>query len=306
METIQKERTFDEVSFVYLENKKVELKPKTYNGQKGQMTVFSLWLIDNGMPNRLIKDIDKDIIDHFFIYLANTRDLDRPTCKKYFNILRGVFDYALDRNEIDILPFKKVPFPKKKKDCSAEVIPPEQLKPLLEDIRKNDKQLFLACLIEYCCFIRPGTELRLIKGENFDMNAGTIKIEANIAKNGKQRIVTMPNHLIEACSEYGIGKTDPNLYVFGKNKHFDTRPVSVNMLRYRFNQFRDEHHLSKGVKLYSLKHSGITSLHNSGLVSLSELMTQIGHHNLTATQYYIKKRCMNVNNTIKNSFVSPL
>jgi integrase len=208
---------------------------------------------------------------------------------------------------IDKMPFsKKTILPKKKKDCSAELIPPDQLKPLLDDIRKDDKQLFLACLIEYYCFIRPGRELRLIKGENFDLNNGTIRIASSVAKNGRQRIVTMPTQLIEACSDYGIGKTDPSLYVFGKNKGFDTTPVSVNMLRYRFNQFRDAHKLSKGIKLYSMKHTGATTLHNSKVVSMIELMGQLGHHNLTATQHYLKKRTGLVNAEIRNNFPSPI
>lgn len=307
MNIFKKDRTFDEILPIYLKNKKITLRThKTFQSYKSQTEMFSKWLIDNDYSKFPLKKIDKKIVDAFFVYLADTRDLDRPTCKKYYNSIKGVFNYAIDNDELITLPFKKVPFPTKKRDCSAQVIPPEKLKILLEDIKQNDKQLFLACLIEYYCFIRPGKELRLIKGENFDLEKGTIRIESNIAKNGRQRIVTMPNHLVEVCNEYGIGKNNQQLFIFGKNKSFDTRPLSENMLRYRFNHFREKHNLGNGVKLYSFKHSGATTLHTSKIVSMVDLMNQLGHSNLTATQHYIKKKSGTINNEIKNNFPSPI
>lgn len=299
-------KTFSEILASFLNEKEIQLKKKSLSTYKSQNKVFCGWLSSQGKLDIPICDIKQEYISEFFLYLAREKDLDRPTCQKYYISIKAVFQYAKKRKEIIELPFDLVVFPSKKKDCSAQLIPQEVMKPLFDDIKENDYQLFLACMIEYYCFIRPGNEMRSLKPTNFDLNNGTIKIDASIAKNGRARVVTMPTKLIEYCKEYGIDKENNNRYVFGCNRYFDTKPVSENMLRYRFNRFRDKHKISKGVKLYSMKHVGATTLHQSRLVSTHDLMTQLGHSSLTSTQYYVKKLGGNVNSEIRNNFPSPI
>lgn len=116
----------------------------------------------------------------------------------------------------------------------------------------------------------------------------------------------MPVQLIELCREYGIDGADKELYVFGKHKRIEDRPLSVNMFAWRFNKFRDELHLTKRYKLYSFKHTGATALHNSNMVSLRGLMDQLGHSRLEATQHYVKKHAGFINHSIRDSFPSPI
>lgn len=115
----------------------------------------------------------------------------------------------------------------------------------------------------------------------------------------------MPQQLIDICLEYGIDTADKNLYVFGKKKKFNTKPNSVNMLRWRFNQFRERMELPKGYKFYSFKHTGASNLHMSG-ISMRELMDQLRHTKLDATQHYLKKHCGIVNDRIRDNFPSPI
>lgn len=97
-----------------------------------------------------------------------------------------------------------------------------------------------------------------------------------------------------------------NLYMcLGKKKTFNDKPVSINMLRYRFNIIRDSLKLPKGYKLYSMKHTGASNLHKSGL-SMRELMDQLRHSQLEATQHYLKTHCGIVNDRIRNNFPNPL
>jgi integrase len=115
----------------------------------------------------------------------------------------------------------------------------------------------------------------------------------------------MPLQLIDLCSEYGIGNADKSLLIFGKRKRFNTIPTSVNMLRYRFNVIRDSLNMSKGYKFYSFKHTGASRLHLSG-ISMRELMDQLRHTKLEATQHYVKKHVGVINTRIKENFPSPI
>ena len=160
-------------------------------------------------------------------------------------------------------------------------------------------------MIEYYCFIRPGRELRLLKIGDIDCENGLITVQQENAKNKTRQVVTMPQHLIDICREYSIDTEDKSLYVFGKKKIFGDKPISINMLRYRFNQIRDRLNLPVTYKLYSMKHTGASNLHKSGL-SMRELMEQLRHTNLSATQHYLKIHAGIVNDRIRDNFPSPI
>jgi len=176
---------------------------------------------------------------------------------------------------------------------------------LLNVIKKKDPQLYLATMVEYYCFLRPGTELRLLKVKDIDFKGGTIQVTQDHAKNGHKRIVTIPSQLLLIMQELGIDRADKSLYVFGRTKRPDREPCSVNMLRYRFNKHRDKLGLPKGYKLYSFKHVGATMLHNSNTVSLRDIMTQLGHSRLASTEHYIKKHAGFIDKRIRDQFPNP-
>ena len=300
-------KTFNEILPQFLADIKIQLKDKSYQGYVGKTKVFSGWLKENNLDTFAIRKLQTQHISDFFVYLATERNLDKPTCQKYFLAIRRVFQYAHKRGMIDSVPFDSelITFPKKKEDMSSEVISQDHMKVLLNVIKKKDPQLYLATMVEYYCFLRPGTELRLLKVKDIDFKGGTIQVTQDHAKNGHKRIVTIPSQLSQIMSELGIDKADKNLYVFGRTKRPDRVPCSVNMLRYRFNKHRDKLGLPKGYKLYSLKHTVVTSLHNSNTVSLRGLMDQIGHMRLSSTEHYIRKHAGTINEKIRDQFPNP-
>jgi integrase len=283
----------------------MQVGDKSYASYVGKNKVFSEWLSSAGLDQICISQITNQNIADFFVYLATEKGLDRTTCQKYYLNIRKVFSYAHQRGEIESIPFSLVVFPQKKEDKSAGVIPQDHMRVLMETIKKKDKQLYLACMTEFYCFIRPGTELRLLKVSDIDLNNGTIQVGSDHAKNGHKRIVTVPNQLIELFKEYGIDKAEKGMYVFGRSKRPDTAPCSVNMLRYRFNKYRNKLKMARQYKLYSMKHSGATLLHNSNQVSLRDMMDQLGHSRMEATQRYIKKHAGIINPRIKENFPNP-
>jgi site-specific recombinase XerD len=299
-------KTFDEIIPSFLSNIKIKVKERTYKSYLGKINIFSRWLALYGFSDTPLAKIDEQIIEQFSIYLADEKKLDRPTCHKYCNNIRQVFQYAMTRGEIIKLPFDLFVLPQKKADMGAQVIEKEHMRTLLTEIKKKDKQLYVACLMEYYCFTRPGRELRLLKVKDIDTINWTIKVDADHAKNGHKRIVTVPNELITVLKEYGIEKADKDLFIFGKHKNTDTVPCSINVLRYRFNKYRDKFGMPKEYKFYSFKATGATSLHNTNMVSLRSIMTQLGHLNLSSTQYYIQKHAGIIDTVIRDNFPNPM
>lgn len=300
-------KTAKEVAPSFLLEKEVVDSKRVYGAYCHRVDIFLMWLESKGMNNTPIRKIKQEHITEFFYYLGREKKFDKSTCEHFHWSIKQLFVHAYKIGEITDpeLPFGNVVLPRKKKDQGAEVIHPSHLKPLLLTIKERDPQLFLACMIQYYCFIRPGIELRLLRIGDIDCDAGMITVRQENAKNRIKQSVTMPQQLIDLCREQGIDKADKKLFIFGKRKHFGTIPISINMLRWRFNKYREELNLPLGYKFYSFKHTGASTLHRSG-ISMREIMDQLRHTKLDATQHYLKKHCGIVNDRIRNNFPSPI
>lgn len=304
MNLFKKNKTVNEILPDFLMEKEMTVQHRSYVPYVGQTRVFITWLKNNNLESTPINKISQDNITNFFYYLGREKKLDKPTCEKYFLVLRQLFQFAQKRGELNYIPFDNVVLPRKKKDQGAGIIYQDDLKILLTEIKEKDPQLYLGCMIQYYCFIRPGRELRLLKIGDIDCKQGIITVRQENAKNKLKQVVTMPIQLIEICKEYNIDKELKDLFVFGKRRRFNKKPVSVNMLSYRFKQFRDKFNMSKMYKFYSFKHTGASNLHISG-ISMRELMDQLRHTKLEATQHYLKKHCGIVNDRIRDHFPNP-
>lgn len=301
---IFKKQTFDDVLIEFSDFRKIGSSKRAFEGTSGQLKIFSNWLKENHYSNLSISKINSLIISKFFIFLATEKNLDRSTCQRYFLNVRLLFKYAKKKNYIKIIPFDQVQFPLKKEDGGAQVILKNDLVLLLSEIKKRNFQLYVACMMEYYCFIRPGRELRLMKVNQIDLNLGIIRIPATLAKNKRSEVVTIPTQMIEILKEYGIESADKNFYVFGKKQHPGPKPWSVNALSSKFREIRDDLNLSTGYKFYSFKHTGATMLHESG-APMRALMDQLRHTKLDATQHYLKKHAGITDDHIKFNFPDP-
>lgn len=305
MAIFRKYKTVEELIPGFILEKEMVVSNKSLSPYTHQTAVFLEWLKDHNYSHLSIRKITSEMITNFFYFIGKEKGLDRPTCEKYSLNIRQLFRYAQKRGEVNDIPFDNVTMPRKKKDQSAEVIQIEDLRILLPEIKKIDPQLYLACMIQYYCFIRPGKELRLLRIGDIDLHDGIITVRQENAKNKLRQVVTIPQQLIDICIEYGVDKADKDLFIFGNKKRFGNRACSINMLRWRFNKVRDRLNLSKGYKFYSFKHTGASRLHQSG-ISMRELMDQLRHTKLEATQHYVKKHIGIRNDRVRDNFPSPI
>lgn len=290
----------------YLAWKKPTVKVKTYQSYTSKLRKLCIWMESNGYGNYDITCITQTIILKFFSYLEKDLNLDRGTIEKYENNIRDFFKWLKKDKKIMENPVFDIPKPIKKKDCAARPIPIYDLKRLLSHIKDQDKQLFLACMFQYYCFIRPGNELRSIRIKDINFYSGQIRIGQMDAKNGDTEVVDMPDQLLDLCvNVYQLPQFNPEFYVFGNKKTPGPDKYGQNTLRNRFNKFRDDLNLPDIYKFYSMKHSGAGILLESG-ATIVELMDQLRHRELNTTHHYIKRHFGQRSKHIKSSFPDPL
>lgn len=299
-------KTFDQIIPDYLKEKNIVLKPKTFIGHRGKTLLFGKWLGWNGLNKLPLRKIKNRHIRDFSVYLAETRDLDRATCEKYRDTLRVFFRYVKIVGQTKKIPFKRFILPLKKRDNKPAYIPADKIVALLNEIRVKDPQLFVGCMIQYCSAIRPGKEMLNLKPGVFNFGAKTIQVGELNAKTGKQRYADLTDELIEYLIEYGVQQADSDCYLFGKHRTFGLVHICENNLTVRFNKYRDSHQISKKVKFYSWKHTGLTDLIASKLCSLPQLQHHAGHDNIRSTEKYILEHGGLTNDIIKTQFRSPM
>jgi len=304
MKFFKENKTFEEILLEFLELRRISLSEATYRGYVGYCGLFNSWLKIHNYEKLSLRKLNPDIIAKFFLYLAVDRDLDKATCEKYYQDLKIIFKYAQKRNLIETLPFDLVTFPAKKVDRGSKVILEDDLILLLSTIRDTQFQLYVACMFQYYCFLRPGGELRLLRIGDVDLNMGVIRVPMLRDKVRQQEVVTMPVQLIELCKEYEIEGKDKHWFVFGKHHVPGPIPWSINMLSYQFRIIRRQLGLPEEYKFYSMKHTGATRLHESG-ASMRTCMDQLRHRRLASTQHYIQRHGGVVNNTIRLNFPEP-
>lgn len=290
----------------YLEPKKLSLKPKGYSSYQSKFRIFTLWLEKNGYAENDITTLDNKIILRFFEYLITERKLDKVTVKNYKVRLNSLFNWLLKEKRITKNPVYNIPTGTKTCDNSARPILPGDIDELLDKIEKNDPQLYLACLMQFFCAIRPGTELRLLKLKDIDFWNGSIHINMLDSKTERSEVICIPRQLVELITNtYHLQKYDKELFVFSLNGQPGQKPLGKNNMRNRFNKYRDELNLSQDYKFYSFKHTGAGMMMDCGNFNIRELMEHLRHTDINSTFHYIRRYKGNSSEKVREQFPDP-
>ena len=70
--------------------------------------------------------------------------------------------------------------------------PIENVKELLESIKMFNYDLYLCCVLTYCCLLRPHQEIRLLKWGDFSEDLRHINLSGNKVKSKRNRVVPVP------------------------------------------------------------------------------------------------------------------
>jgi len=288
-------------SSAFLSEIKRSLKPKTYESYQSKIRIFTMWLESEGLGDVDASAITPDIIQRFFNMLIDKK-LSKRTVEKYGLNIQNLFKSLVRDKKITDNPVQSIPSIPPTVDCSAKPIRPDDLVILKAEVQRCDPQLWLAMQFEFYCFIRPGTELRLMRVSWIDTFTSTITIPEEFSKNGKRQPIVIPAQFLEILiRDYYIDKYNKDFYLFGNNRMPGTVPMGKNTLRNRFNLIRDRLKLSKEYKFYSMKHTGAIMASNAG-IPVKDIQMQMRHHSLDVTDKYLRKMKGTDSDALKNRF----
>ena len=139
-----------------------------------------------------------------------------------------------------------------------------------------NENLYLCCVLTYCCLLRPHQEIRLLKWSDFNEDLSRISLSGSKVKSKRNRIVPVPY--------LGLEKSHNNINIFtGKEKPYNRGYFST--LWKRFKRLNPE--IDKDITIYSFRHSGaIEIFKRTG--SLTKLQRAMGHSSLQVSLTYLR------------------
>ncbi len=285
----------------FLDYKKPELIQHSYRTYQSKLRIFNEWAEHQGLTRLHITAITREHMVEFMHYMVEHNNISRRTAKKYQQILHGFFEYMIQVNHMEMRnPVSHLPKVGYLTDEAARPIPDDVRKLLLSKIALCDRQLWLACLLEYYCAIRPN-ELRQLRIRDLDMEYGTIRVPNTISKNRLSEVVNMPRQMYKILKDLQLERYEKDYYLLGREGKPGKEMLGKNTLRFRFTRLRNELGISAEYKLYSFKHTGGVKLVNAG-IDTWELMRHFRHKSIDTTEQYIRRNFAPKSDTIRNHF----
>jgi len=199
-------------------------------------------------------------------------------------------------NPFKTIKRKKV---KAKKRIILSVADRQKLKKYL--ISNNYQEYYCMVLLAYYGLIRP-QEITYIKKEYLFLDKRVIILPGSITKNGKNRVVSLPEFIINELKKLDLSGISGNKYIFSAGKGFkpgrkklDRREVSNFWAR----NIRPGAKLKKEIQFYSLRDTGIIEMLANG-ISPNEVKEQADHSSIEITNEYLKHANPKGLDSIKN------
>ncbi len=277
------------------------LSVKTYNGYISFLTTFRKWNADRRKPVSYIYQLKSEVMSDFLDWLWLDKGKSARTRDNYLMWLRTFARFLRERGYADDDPTSSFAMIQGKRKCEKNrtVIPKDVMLRIKEYCEKNDRNFLLACYIEYYCFIRP-KEMSHIRIRDISVKMGTISVSAEVSKNRRAGVVTIPDCVMRLMLDLGVLACRSDWYLFSKG----FRPGPEYHAAKHFGDFwtlkmKKALKLPPEYKFYSLKDTGITDLIRDKTDLLS-VRDQARHHSLQMTDLYTPLETREANEVIRH------
>lgn len=281
----------------FLNNKRRELRADSIRSYESFIKNFKDYLLLKDMYNIFCINFTQQDARDYMAHVYNVQKVNARTHNNYRHFQINLFNWLLEQQYIKINVFsgmkdKKEPL-KIRKNVSAEIR--ENIK---NHLKKTDFPFFIVTQLVYFTLIRP-KEICYLKRSNFDLEKQTIFVSGTFAKNGNDRISTIPNALMDDLLEFNFNGAAEDQLIFSEKLQPGKKIITSRVLSKKWATMRKKLNIPMDNQLYSLRDTGIIEMLKNG-ISPEEVMRQADHSSLEMTTVYIKHANPNGSYEIKN------
>lgn len=261
------------------------MKQKTYSDYSSKLNVFELYLKETGTDIRYVYQFNSTLVIDFLDYLIYDKDASARTRNNYRMWLSTFSTWLKERQYIETNPVENV-HQLREEEKFRDALSATDLQHLKNYLSEKNPAFYLACMMEYYCFIRPD-ELRYIKIGDISIKEQTVYVHPEFAKNRKGQVVALNDKVLKLMIKQNVFAHTDNEYLFGHEMIPGEKQIYVNQFRNVWKEVRKALNWPKSYQFYSLKDSGIRDLANAeGIVIARD---QARHSDISVTNKYLKR-----------------
>ncbi len=289
-----------DVMDIYIRNKKIELgknnfRSDSFRSYSSYINTFKKYLEVTKNTDILIFKFARQEAINFMNWVSNEKKLSDRTYNNYRGFFRTFFNWCKDNLYITENPLDGIK-KRKRKQKTRVFIPLEFRQKIYDYLVDKNLEFLVVCQLVFHTLIRP-KEISYLKISYIDLDKQTIFIPGSVAKNGNDRLATIPDVLLPLLKKLNIERYNKDLYLFSDNiksaiissENFKPGKERINPRRFStaWERMRTELKLQKEMQLYSLRDSGIIEKLRDG-ISPEIVMQLADHSSLEITSIYIK------------------
>ncbi|TXK71972.1 site-specific integrase [Mesonia sp. K4-1] len=259
------------------------LRKDTYRSYTSYAKNIEGYLKERGKEDLFTIQFDRTFIIEFLDHIYYDKKRTARTSNNYLSFYSQLCVFMVDRKYLPSNPTLKISKRKvgKKK---REILPTYLRNDIFKYQSRISKEYLTLCLLVYFCFIRR-TELTKLQVKNIDLKKSTVFIPAEISKNNKDGIVTIPKKLKILLAKH-IDTSFVDDFLFS-NENFKTgkNKLEPKKVSDEWAKMRNALNFESKYQFYSLKDTGITELFYLD-VPLIKIRDQARHHDIKITETY--------------------
>lgn len=267
------------ILFKYFELNSNRIKPKTISSFTSILDRYILWCNEVGAKPHKIKP---DQLQQYQDAIVSTKS--ETTALNNINSLKIIFNNLAKRGIIKPIDFSNLT-KLKYRPQSLDYFNKQQIEIIKKFCLDHDPQLWVAILLLYACFIRPG-EMRELKVYDIDIQNGVIYLKKHLTKNRKSQRVAIPGFIKKDLWQY-LDSSQANQFVFSENGRPGTKILPRDNLSRRHKKVLKATEIIGNYAFYSWKHTGAVNAVKAG-INIKALQNQLRHHSLDMVNEYLK------------------
>ncbi|WP_233897822.1 tyrosine-type recombinase/integrase [Tenacibaculum piscium] len=179
------------------------------------------------------------------------------------------------------------------------IIPLKERTEIFNHLEKDNKHYFALCYTAFYCLIRR-TELTKLKVGDVILKNGIISIPADVSKNRKSQIVTIPSQLIHVLIEHLKNAKNSDFLFSDDNFKPGETQLEPKKISDTWSKYKKQLKFSKFYQWYSLKDTGITNYLHLGIPTI-DVRNQARHYSIKQTEEYLPKTVFKASGNIQKA-----
>lgn len=175
----------------------------------------------------------------------------------------------------------------KTKAALHKIYTKEQLIAILQFLKANNEDLYICCLLAYCCMLRPHQEIRLLRRRHFNDGFSLISLSGAENKSGRVRVVSIPDYLQPLIKQRLLSVNDPEINLFTlTNSTYNDYYFNLIWSRLKPDMFK-KGILQKDQTIYSFRHTAAVDVYNR-TKDIHIIQQLLGHSTMIVTLNYLR------------------